>query len=71
MWCLFSIISHGMTAVCCPYFFAAVCRRAASMMERYDERQGHGSSLMQQRFAGGLLQCWKGMTCGKGVESRL
>lgn len=38
MWCLFSIISHGMTAVCYPWLFAAICRGAASMMTRYGVR---------------------------------
>ena len=46
---------------------------AAAMVARYGVRlvrQGD-TAAFSQRFAGGLLQCWKGMTCGKGMESRL
>ena len=43
MWCLFSIILYGMTAVCYPWFFAVGCRSAASMVEWHDVRQGHGN----------------------------
>ena len=58
MWCLFSIISHGMTAVCYPWLFAAICRGAVSMMTIYGVRlvrQGD-TAAFSQRFAGVLPQ---------------
>ena len=68
MWCLFSIISHGMTAVCYPWLFAAICRGAASMMTIYGVRlvrQGD-TAAFSQRFAGELRQWWNAYEVEQG-----
>lgn len=64
MWCLFSIILHGMTAVCYPWFFAVGCRSAASMVEWHDVRQGRGNRVYTAKVCRGLQRWWQGMVCG-------